>query len=75
MMHDTFRPAVFIYDEVPGGIGLAEKLFESVDILRAMARQLVQLCPCESGCPSCLLSSRCESGNEPIDKKVTTKLL
>ena len=75
MMHDSFRPAVFIYDEVPGGVGLAEKLFENTDVLRAMARQLVQLCPCEAGCPSCLLSARCESGNNPLDKYHTSKLL
>ncbi|MBW2260996.1 MAG: DEAD/DEAH box helicase [Deltaproteobacteria bacterium] len=48
------RPAIFIHEAHPGGVGLVEKLYEqimeiSIDALDALAR-----CPCTSGCPSCV---------------------
>jgi DEAD/DEAH box helicase domain-containing protein len=51
---DEPRPAIFIHEAHPGGVGLVEKLYEqiteiSIDALDALAR-----CPCTSGCPSCV---------------------
>jgi DEAD/DEAH box helicase domain-containing protein len=47
-------PAVFIYDQAPGGSGLAETLIEKlIPVLRA-GLELVESCPCEEGCPSCV---------------------
>jgi DEAD/DEAH box helicase domain-containing protein len=48
------QPAVVIYDNIPGGIGLSERLFDIQDELMARAHELVALCPCEDGCPSCI---------------------
>lgn len=50
----TGLPTVFIYDNVPGGIGLAEKLFGARDEIVAAGRDAVSECGCESGCPSCV---------------------
>jgi len=48
------RPSVVIYDLVPAGIGLSERLFELHDELIARARDLVAACECADGCPSCV---------------------
>jgi DEAD/DEAH box helicase domain-containing protein len=48
------RPAIIIYDEIPGGVGLSEatsRLHRS--ILEAM-RGLLVGCSCSNGCPCCI---------------------
>ena len=62
------RPAVFIYDGYPEGIGLAERCYRVVDELLADTLALLRDCPCENGCPSCIHSPKCGSGNKPLDK-------
>jgi DEAD/DEAH box helicase domain-containing protein len=48
------HPAVFLYDRYPGGLGFVEHAFRATrDVLEA-ARALVEECPCETGCPSCV---------------------
>jgi DEAD/DEAH box helicase domain-containing protein len=62
------RPAVFIYDGYPEGIGLAERCYRVLDELLADTLALLRDCPCETGCPSCIHSPKCGSGNKPLDK-------
>ena len=50
----TGRPTVFIYDNVPGGIGFAERLYNLHDELLRAAGDLIADCACEAGCPSCV---------------------
>ncbi|WP_449242996.1 DEAD/DEAH box helicase [Desulfovibrio sp.] len=60
--------AVFIYDGLPGGAGLTREAFgKAADLVSATLRA-VEECPCETGCPSCVHSPKCGSGNRPIDK-------
>jgi DEAD/DEAH box helicase domain-containing protein len=63
------RAAVFIYDSYPGGIGLTERGFQVLPELFLKTRQLLEECPCEDGCPSCVHSPKCGSGNKPLDKQ------
>ncbi len=50
----TERATVFIYDQIPGGVGFSPRLYDlHHDLLRA-ARDLVRDCSCQSGCPSCV---------------------
>jgi DEAD/DEAH box helicase domain-containing protein len=49
-----FDPTIFIYDRVPGGIGLSPRLFEAREELLRRARSLCQGCPCDDGCPACV---------------------
>ncbi|HEV8673868.1 MAG TPA: DEAD/DEAH box helicase [Methylomirabilota bacterium] len=51
---ERFEPTVYLYDNQPGGIGLAEKLFELLPPLLARARETLAACPCRAGCPSCV---------------------
>jgi DEAD/DEAH box helicase domain-containing protein len=48
------KPAVILYDLIPGGIGLSERLFEIHADLMKRSRELVESCSCEDGCPSCV---------------------
>jgi DEAD/DEAH box helicase domain-containing protein len=47
------RPALFLFDRIPGGVGLAEQLYALHPDLFAAGWELVARCPCEIGCPSC----------------------
>lgn len=49
-----FDPTVFLYDHIPGGIGLAPRMFEARTELLWRARALVLDCSCEAGCPGCI---------------------
>ncbi|GAB7024578.1 DEAD/DEAH box helicase [Salidesulfovibrio brasiliensis] len=60
--------AVFVYDGIPGGAGLTRQAFHKADELLETTLKAVQDCPCDLGCPSCVHSPKCGSGNRPIDK-------
>ena len=45
---------IFIYDNYPGGIGFSEPLWESRATLLAETLGLIERCPCQAGCPSCV---------------------
>jgi DEAD/DEAH box helicase domain-containing protein len=49
-----FRPAVFLYDNYPGGIGLTEPLFTRQRQVLEAAVSLVGACDCRLGCPACV---------------------
>jgi DEAD/DEAH box helicase domain-containing protein len=72
---DGMKPAVFIFDQTPGGVGLCEKLFANFGRWIMAAHQLVSSCECSEGCPACLLSSRCEANNDALDKRGTVEHL
>ncbi|WP_022663197.1 DEAD/DEAH box helicase [Paucidesulfovibrio longus] len=71
----TAGPAVFIYDGLPGGAGLTRQAFHKGEELFRATAQAVRGCECELGCPSCVHSPKCGSGNRPIDKAAALFLL
>ncbi|MEL6185799.1 MAG: DUF1998 domain-containing protein, partial [Myxococcota bacterium] len=44
----------YLYDAMPGGSGLAARLWEEREALLRRSAQLVEGCGCEDGCPSCV---------------------
>ena len=48
------QPVMVIYDMVPAGIGLSQKLYEIGETVITEAKQLVSQCGCPDGCPSCV---------------------
>lgn len=75
-MHpQTGRPTVFVYDGMPGGAGLSRAAFDQASALLSAVLSVMKDCPCELGCPSCVHSPKCGSGNRPIDKEGAIKLL
>lgn len=71
----TGQAAIFIYDGVPGGAGLSRQAYERAEDLLTYTHKAIASCPCESGCPSCVHSPKCGSGNRPIDKAAALFLL
>lgn len=72
---DVGDAAIFIYDGVPGGVGLAEKAAEVFsDILRLDA-EMVSHCSYDSGCTACIHSPKCGNNNQPLSKQGTIALL
>ncbi|WP_205747637.1 DEAD/DEAH box helicase [Desulforhopalus sp. IMCC35007] len=71
----TEEATVFIYDGYPGGVGLAREAYNKIDILIQQTQTTVEACTCDNGCPSCVHSPKCGSGNRPIDKKACLILL
>ncbi len=64
----AFRPAVFLYDNHPGGIGLSAPLFEARATVVRDAYALIQACECAYGCPACvgpILASDEQRGYSP----------
>src|SRR5713226_7028513 len=51
---DEFTPTIYLYDNQPGGIGLAERIFEVLPDLLARGLEVLQACGCRIGCPSCV---------------------
>jgi DEAD/DEAH box helicase domain-containing protein len=71
----TGRPTVFIYDGHSGGVGITERGFEIFEGWVEDTAQLLERCPCERGCPSCVQSPKCGNLNEPLDKAGALTLL
>jgi len=65
-------PTIFIYDNYPGGIGFSEPLHGMHDQLIDRTRELIDGCPCKSGCPSCVGP---EGATGPLAKRVASQLL
>src|SRR5206468_6426253 len=66
---------IFIYDGYPGGIGLAASVHGRIEDLCRATRELLEQCPCEGGCPSCVQSPKSGSGNWPLDKDAARMVL
>jgi DEAD/DEAH box helicase domain-containing protein len=69
---EGFDPTLFLFDSVPGGVGLAERIHERADELVTRARRLVRDCPCPAGCPLCVGAAE---GAGAIRKRATLGLL
>ncbi len=51
----TFRlPAIYCYDNSPGGMELATRIFQQIHQVATSAADLIKKCPCKKGCPSCV---------------------
>ena len=52
---DTFsdRPTLYLYDHIPGGIGLSDRVYETNDLFFREALNMLTACPCIDGCPAC----------------------
>jgi DEAD/DEAH box helicase domain-containing protein len=71
----TGRPTIVIYDGYPGGVGIAELGFAAGPRHLEATRAVIERCPCQRGCPSCVQSPKCGNGNEPLDKAAALGLL
>ena len=47
------EPTIYLYEAMPGGIGLSERLWQRHEELLEAAAALVAACACDAGCPAC----------------------
>ncbi len=71
----TGEPTIFLYDGYEGGIGLTEKAQGLMERVTRLTLELIRDCPCETGCPACILSPKCGNDNRPMDKQGAFLLL
>jgi DEAD/DEAH box helicase domain-containing protein len=48
------RPVIYLWEAVPGGVGMAPRLYARTDELVGGALDLVRDCSCATGCPGCV---------------------
>ena len=66
---------VFIYEGGSGGAGLSEAAFKAGEALLTHTFRTISTCDCENGCPACIQSPKCGSGNRPLDKEAARFIL
>ncbi|MFZ1412469.1 MAG: Zn-binding domain-containing protein, partial [Micropruina sp.] len=72
---DTGELTVFVHDGFPGGAGFAAKGYQFAERWLATTLDRLAECPCESGCPRCIVSPKCGNGNNPLHKAGALALL
>ncbi|CAJ1388031.1 unnamed protein product [Effrenium voratum] len=63
------HPRLMLFDAKEGGLGLCDAAFPHGFALLREARRLVEDCACESGCPQCIVDSRCREYNRFLSKR------
>jgi DEAD/DEAH box helicase domain-containing protein len=71
----TGSAVIFIYDGIPGGAGLSRQAYRQATQLMDSAIDVIARCKCDKGCPACIHSPKCGSGNHPMDKAGARYLL
>jgi DEAD/DEAH box helicase domain-containing protein len=71
----TGSPTIFVYDGHPGGVGITDRGFAAFEGWSADTARMLEGCPCDHGCPSCVQSPKCGNLNEPLDKAGALTLL
>lgn len=70
----TGKPTIYLYDSVPGGIGLSDRVYEMERELLERAMEMLKACPCTDGCPSCV-GATAGSGAKFMLMKILKELL
>jgi len=60
---------LFLYDAFGAGIGITRAVFDRFDEVVSLAIDTVRACPCEKGCPGCIVLSRRPDGNDGLSKR------
>ncbi|HML49891.1 MAG TPA: DEAD/DEAH box helicase [Propionicimonas sp.] len=72
---DTGKLTVFVHDGAAGGAGFAEQGYARIEPWLSATLDRLRKCPCEAGCPACVVSPKCGNGNEPLNKAAAARLL
>jgi len=52
--YNSGLPMLVVYDQFPGGIGLAAELYNSAEEVMRNCLDVIQACACKDGCPACV---------------------
>jgi len=66
--YSTENTTIYIYETVPGGIGIVEKLNTIFSDILNYAIKIVEDCDCVNGCPKCVHIPRCDYNVDTLDK-------
>ncbi len=69
-----FDPTIFLFDAQPGGVGLAERIFEKAPELLMQAKELIRGCRCDQGCPGCVGPSSAGPPFDPAARSDTVRM-
>ena len=48
------KPAVFLYDATPGGVGISDRIYQIMDLIIEESVKAITSCGCHYGCPGCI---------------------
>ncbi len=51
---ETQLATIYLYEQIPAGLGFSAALFELHDTLLRSAHQQISTCTCQQGCPACV---------------------
>jgi DEAD/DEAH box helicase domain-containing protein len=66
---------IYVHDRQAGGAGFAERGYLRAQDWLDAARERVESCSCEFGCPACVISADCGRANATLDKAAAILLL
>lgn len=72
---DTGVPTIFVHDGLAGGAGFAFRGYDVVEAWLTATLERLRRCPCDDGCPACIVSPKCGNANQVLDKERATVLL
>jgi DEAD/DEAH box helicase domain-containing protein len=77
MVRDPFleRPAIYLADNVPGGVGLAEGAWGLRERLIESALEALSSCRCDRGCPGCVGADAAGEGSKDAAAHMLRALL
>ncbi|NLI96474.1 MAG: DEAD/DEAH box helicase [Synergistaceae bacterium] len=68
------RPTLYLADNFPGGVGLAEAAFTLRKELLDSAWEALVSCPCEKGCPACVGALGSQIGSKEATRALLSSL-
>lgn len=74
LVRPSLPPEIVLYDTFPGGAGIADLGLARFGALVRLARELVETCLCDDGCPRCLLERFC-AHELPISRQAAREVL
>ena len=72
---DTDQLTIVVHDAHPGGAGFAERGYEVAEQWARAVLERLESCPCETGCPACVVSPKCGNANQSLDKTAARALM
>jgi DEAD/DEAH box helicase domain-containing protein len=70
-----FDPTLILFDSIPGGVGLAERIFERSRELLERTHALIASCGCRTGCPACVGPTEGDGSNKRLALRVLSALV
>eukprot|EP00448_Togula_jolla_P028037 CAMPEP_0170633008 /NCGR_PEP_ID=MMETSP0224-20130122/35688_1 /TAXON_ID=285029 /ORGANISM="Togula jolla, Strain CCCM 725" /LENGTH=159 /DNA_ID=CAMNT_0010961871 /DNA_START=21 /DNA_END=497 /DNA_ORIENTATION=+ len=71
---DESRFLLLLFDFQKGGSGAVDKVHANFEALLEQAVRLLEECPCDDGCPNCIVVTGCGGYNRGLEKQAALML-